>query len=74
MQQKREELENMQAQMRQTTLSRDMFEAEKKARKELEKWSTIEEGIYKQKSRVQWLKLGDSNTTFFFANMKGRAA
>ncbi|XP_019236935.1 PREDICTED: uncharacterized protein LOC109217163 [Nicotiana attenuata] len=34
-QQKREELANVQAQMRQNNQSRDMFEAEKKARKEL---------------------------------------
>lgn len=27
-----------------------------------------------QKSRVQWLKLGDSNSAYFYANMKGRRA
>lgn len=30
------------------------------------------ESIMKQKSRVQWLKLGDANTTYFFASMKTR--
>lgn len=34
----------------------------------------IEESIYKQKSKVQWLKLGDSNTKFFFTQMKKRKA
>ncbi|KAH0746203.1 hypothetical protein KY285_007860 [Solanum tuberosum] len=34
----------------------------------------IEENIYKQKSRVQWLKLGDDNNAYFFASMKGRKA
>ncbi|KAK4706499.1 hypothetical protein R3W88_033948 [Solanum pinnatisectum] len=41
-------------------------------RTQLNKWSTIEEAIYKQKSRVQWLKLGDSNTSYFYARMKSR--
>lgn len=28
--------------------------------------------FYQQKSRVDWLRLGDSNTHFFFAAMKQR--
>ncbi|KAG5576665.1 hypothetical protein H5410_056799 [Solanum commersonii] len=34
----------------------------------------IEENIYKQKSRVQWLKLGEDNNAYFFASIKGRKA
>lgn len=34
----------------------------------------IKEAIYKQKSRIQRLQLGDSNNKFFFAHMKGRKA
>lgn len=51
-----------------------MQESEKRIREELNKWSAIEETIYKQKSRIQWLKLGDSNSKFFHASMKGRKA
>ncbi|XP_075088341.1 uncharacterized protein LOC142170347 [Nicotiana tabacum] len=72
--QMREQLANIQAQMRSTASTIDMFEAEKSIRQKLEKWSMIEESISKHKSRVQWLKLGDSNTAFFFASMKGRAS
>ncbi|XP_070020234.1 uncharacterized protein [Nicotiana sylvestris] len=50
----------------------DLFEEEKKLLLQLEKWDKIEESIYKQKSRVKWLKLGDTNSAYFFASMKGR--
>ena len=33
-----------------------------------------EEGFLKQKSRVQWLKLGDQNTSFFHKAVKARNA
>lgn len=47
---------------------------EKELKNEQHKWSMIEESIYKQKSRVQWIKLGDLNTKYFLAQMKGRKA
>lgn len=34
----------------------------------------VEETIAKQKSRVKWLQLGDSNSAYFFACMKNRTA
>lgn len=34
----------------------------------------IEESIAKQKSRNQWLQLGDDNTAYFFASIKNRVA
>lgn len=55
-------------------VNQQVLEAEKEVRKELNKQSQIEETIYKQKSRVQWLKLGDANTRYFFASMKSRKA
>nr|XP_009763385.1 PREDICTED: uncharacterized protein LOC104215309 [Nicotiana sylvestris]XP_016465127.1 PREDICTED: uncharacterized protein LOC107788003 [Nicotiana tabacum] len=58
------------------SIIRDRWNKENRKRntkKQLEKWSTIEEGIYRQRSRIQWLQLGDSNTAFFFASMKRRA-
>lgn len=45
---------------------------EQDLRKQLEKWSLIEESAMQQKSRAQWLKLGDVNTSYFFAHMKNR--
>ncbi|XP_009772717.1 uncharacterized protein LOC107803069 [Nicotiana tabacum] len=49
-----------------------LIEKEKVLKHNLEKWVMIEENVYKQKSRVQWLKLGDSNSGYFFAQMKHR--
>lgn len=36
------------------------------------KFLAIQESAYKQKARIQWLQLGDSNTKFFFTAMKER--
>nr|XP_016483509.1 PREDICTED: uncharacterized protein LOC107804176 [Nicotiana tabacum] len=52
--------------------SANRFEAASNTKQQLEKWSLIEDIIYNQKSIVQWLKLGDANTTYFYASMKGR--
>ncbi|XP_075074555.1 uncharacterized protein LOC142162138 [Nicotiana tabacum] len=41
---------------------------------ELEKWSTIEERILRQKSRVTWIDYGDSNSKYFYAQLKIRAS
>ncbi|XP_049388958.1 uncharacterized protein LOC125853328 [Solanum stenotomum] len=45
---------------------------EKQCKVELERWINIEESILMQKSRVQWLKLGDANTSYFHACLKSR--
>nr|XP_009769385.1 PREDICTED: uncharacterized protein LOC104220249 [Nicotiana sylvestris] len=52
----------------------DLFEEEKELLLQLEKWDNIEESIYKQKSRIQWLQLGDTNSVYFFVSMKTRKA
>ncbi|XP_075092545.1 uncharacterized protein LOC142172764 [Nicotiana tabacum] len=49
-----------------------LIEEEKVLKKQLEKWGVIEESIYRQKSRVKWLKEGDSNSVYLFTNMKSR--
>lgn len=49
-----------------------MKQEERRILADLEKWSGIEEYIWHQKSRVDWLKLGDANTRFFHAYVKMR--
>lgn len=50
-QQLRRDLDSKQSQMRNIPVPQDMEESEKQIREELNKWSSIEETIYKQKSR-----------------------
>ncbi|XP_019239018.1 PREDICTED: uncharacterized protein LOC109219060 [Nicotiana attenuata] len=70
----RKELNEIQDNMKNADPTNHLFEEEKKLLLQLEKWDKIEESIYKQKSRVQWLRLGDTNSASFFASMKGRKA
>ncbi|KAK4716799.1 hypothetical protein R3W88_015137 [Solanum pinnatisectum] len=51
-QQLRRELIEKQSNMRIVPISQSMMDEEKLLRKELEKWSLIDEKIYKQKSRI----------------------
>ncbi|XP_056690314.1 uncharacterized protein [Spinacia oleracea] len=45
---------------------------EKRCTKDLIKWLSVEESALKQKSRINWLSNGDSNSRFFFASVKQR--
>lgn len=55
-----------------TYKEQNIIQEEKRLLEELEKWSGIEEKLWCQKSRVDWLKLGDFNTKFFHAYAKMR--
>ncbi|KAK6791538.1 hypothetical protein RDI58_010619 [Solanum bulbocastanum] len=70
----RRELIDTQKNMRVGPITQVIIDEEKILRTKLAKWSLIEENIYKQKSRVQWLKLRDANNAYFFSSMKGRKA
>ncbi|XP_059315743.1 uncharacterized protein LOC132066452 [Lycium ferocissimum] len=52
----------------------NLKEDEKDLKIQYEEWAKVEKSVIRQKSRVQWLKMGDSNSTYFFANMKSRVA
>ncbi|KAH0665342.1 hypothetical protein KY285_026548 [Solanum tuberosum] len=52
----------------------DKKDQEKALKQQLEKWSLIEESAMRQKSRVQWLDIRDTHTSYFFAYMKNRQA
>ncbi|XP_059315493.1 uncharacterized protein LOC132066132 [Lycium ferocissimum] len=70
----RQQLQHLQENMTVPGQPQDVLQYERETKMELEKWMSIEESIMQQKSRIQWLKLGDANTTYFFASMRNRCA
>lgn len=66
----RRELYEVQLQSQHGNLSE--IQREKDLLAQIEKWDKIEESIWQQKSRIDWISLGDSNTRFFHAAVKQR--
>ncbi|XP_075109284.1 uncharacterized protein LOC142181060 [Nicotiana tabacum] len=69
----RKELQLVQEEMSSNLQKLELIEKEKTLKEDLEKWVLIKESIYRQRSRVQWLKLGDSNLAYFFAQINNRS-
>ncbi|XP_075104573.1 uncharacterized protein LOC142178608 [Nicotiana tabacum] len=70
----RRELQEVQNKMSSILLNAELIEEEKELKSKLEKWILIEESIYRQRSRVQWLKLGDTNSAYCFAHTKNMSS
>lgn len=50
------------------------FENVSAAMREWTYWADLQEKIYKQKSRITWLSLGDQNTTYFHRVVQSRVS
>ena len=50
----------------------DLVVKEKELLIKLEKWSMIEESVFRQKARIKWNQLGDANNKFFSSVIKER--
>lgn len=67
----REEVKQLQDQLRRNYTDTAAV-LEKEQIQELEKWSSIEESILRQKARTKWIQLGDANNKYFSATIKER--
>ncbi|XP_056695746.1 uncharacterized protein [Spinacia oleracea] len=68
----RTDLDGIQHLLAATPTDSELQVNEKKQLELLKKFLGIQESAYRQKSRIQWLKTGDSNSKFFFSAMKER--
>ena len=68
----REDLQRVQSQLQSSPHCNQLAQQEKECILKLQKFLNVEETTLRQKSRIQWLKLGDSNSQFFFNAMKVR--
>ncbi|XP_021773606.1 uncharacterized protein LOC110737576 [Chenopodium quinoa] len=50
----------------------DLYDKEMEAIANVKHWLRIQESIYKQKSRIDWMQLGDGNNHYLFSVMKHR--
>ncbi|XP_077236579.1 uncharacterized protein LOC143878157 [Tasmannia lanceolata] len=69
---RRHQLEAIQAQIAISPLDQALREEENRIKDSYVKSANKEEAFFRQKSRIQWLNLGDSNTAFFHSAMKAR--
>ncbi|KAK1318896.1 hypothetical protein QJS10_CPB04g01152 [Acorus calamus] len=70
----RQNLETAQAHLQDDPLNQDLIHIENRARDSYKALFSSEESMIRQKSRQNWLQLGDSNTAFFYASFVGRKA
>nr|XP_016441106.1 PREDICTED: uncharacterized protein LOC107766773 [Nicotiana tabacum] len=70
----RNKLMNIQMGMASPKTDDEVIALEKETKVELVKWLEVEESIMKQKARIKWLKVGDSNTAYFHVYVKNRQA
>ncbi|XP_021994704.1 uncharacterized protein LOC110891319 [Helianthus annuus] len=68
----RDSLDDIQAKIDKDPMNSDFRTLETKLNAELQVASLDEEGFLKQKSKMEWLRAGDSNTAFFHASVKSR--
>lgn len=55
-------------------MNEGLFQETKETQKLYDKWSSIEETILKQKSKVHWLQCGDGNNKYFHACLRKKTS
>ncbi|XP_021843478.1 uncharacterized protein [Spinacia oleracea] len=70
----RADLGQIQIQLASCPTDSNVQQSERDCSETLKKFLHIQESAYRQKARIQWLQVGDSNSKFFFSAMKERIA
>ncbi|XP_056695388.1 uncharacterized protein [Spinacia oleracea] len=70
----RADLGQIQTQLAACPTDSNVQQSERECSEALKKFLHIQESAYRQKARIQWLQVGDSNSKFFFSAMKERIA
>ncbi|XP_056691836.1 uncharacterized protein [Spinacia oleracea] len=70
----RADLGQIQIQLTSCPTDSNVQQSERDCSETLKKFLHIQESAYRQKARIQWLQVGDSNSKFFFSAMKERIA
>ncbi|XP_056697775.1 uncharacterized protein [Spinacia oleracea] len=70
----RADLGQIQTQLAACPTDSNVQQSERECSETLKKFLHIQESAYRQKARIQWLQVGDSNSKFFFSAMKERIA
>ncbi|XP_056690241.1 uncharacterized protein [Spinacia oleracea] len=70
----RADLGQIQIQLASCPTDSNVQQSERDCSETLKKFLHIQESAYRQKVRIQWLQVGDSNSKFFFSAMKERIA
>jgi hypothetical protein len=66
----REKLRKAQTDLGMDRMNVDKIDAVKQCNDDLLNWQEVEEKILQQKSKLDWLKLGDGNNRYFYASIK----
>lgn len=69
-----EDVQKMIIQAMSNSVEPSLMTKEKETITELQKWSSLQEQVYKHKSKAYWLEVGDGNNKYFFAHWKIRAS
>ncbi|XP_058776142.1 uncharacterized protein LOC131650449 [Vicia villosa] len=54
-------------------MNADLIHKAKEKADEIMKWQDMEEKVLQQKSKIEWIKLGDGNNHFLHASLKAKA-
>ncbi|XP_077232625.1 uncharacterized protein LOC143869974 [Tasmannia lanceolata] len=67
------QLTSLQTQIAVSPLNQELRQEERSLKDAYIKVATLEEKFYRQKSRINWLNLGDSNSSYFHSAVKARS-